>query len=90
MKLHLMSLSHAGCHYLENNYKALAAPMSPEQMIEHKNHSIMMVDIAYTLSYAKFDEIKGCKPMHEMWVMLEKIFGADDNVKRAKVEILRG
>ena len=87
MKLHLMSLSHTGCHYLENDYKAPTTSMSTEQMIEHKNHKIMMVDIASALSYAEFDEIKGCKTAHEMWKMLEKIF---DNVKRAKVEISRG
>ena len=90
MKLHLMILSHTSCHYLENDYKALATAMSAKQMKEHKNHNIMMVDIAPALSYTKFDEIKGCKTTHEMWVMLEKIFGGDDNVKRAKEEILRG
>ena len=67
MKLHLMSLSHIGWHYLKNEYKALATPMSTEQMIEHKNHNIMMVDIASTLSYAEFDEIKGCNVRENIW-----------------------
>ena len=82
MKLHLMSLSHTRCHYLENSYIAPTALTLAKQMIEKKNHNIMMVDIASTLSYAKFNYIKACKTTHEMWVMLEIIFGGDDNVKR--------
>ena len=90
MKLHLMSLSHTICHYLETIYIAPTTPMSTEKMIEHKNHTIMMVDIASTISYKEFDEIKGCKTTHDMWIMLEKIFGGDENVKRDKAKSLIG
>ena len=50
----------------------------------------MMIDIASTLSYEGFYEIKDCTTTHQMWNKLKKIYGGDDNVKRAKVESLRG
>ena len=50
----------------------------------------MMIDIASTLSYVEFDEIKDCKSTYTMWNKLKEIYGGDDNVKRAKAESLRG
>ena len=50
----------------------------------------MMIEIASALQYEEFDEIKDCKNAHEMWVKLKEIYGGDDNVRRAKVESLRG
>ena len=50
----------------------------------------MMIDIASTLSYVEFDEVKDCKTAHEMWNKMKDIYGGDDNVKRGKVESLRG
>ena len=49
-----------------------------------------MIHIASTLSYDKFDEIKDCKTTFDMWNKLKKIYGGDDNVRRAKSESLRG
>ena len=50
----------------------------------------MMINLASTLSYAQFDEVKHCQTTFEMWNKLKEIYGGDDNVKRAKVESLRG
>ena len=50
----------------------------------------MMIDSASALNYAKFDEIKDCKTNFDMWNKLKEIYGGDDNVRRAKVESLRG
>ena len=50
----------------------------------------MMIDIASTLNYVEFDEVKGCATTHDMWTKLKDIYGGDDNVKRVKVESLRG
>ena len=50
----------------------------------------MMIDIASALSYAEFDEIKDCKTAYEMWTKFKDIYGGDDNVRRAKIESLRG
>ena len=44
----------------------------------------MMIDIASTLSYAKFDEIKDCKTTFDMWNKLKDIYGGDENVRRVK------
>ena len=49
-----------------------------------------MLEIASTLSYTEYDDIKGCDTTHKMWETLSNIYGGDDNVKRAKREILRG
>lgn len=52
--------------------------------------NIMMIDIASTLNYAEFDEVKGCGIAHEMWNKLKYIYEGDDNVRRAKAESLIG
>ena len=50
----------------------------------------MMIDIASTLSYEEFDEVKDCKTSFEMCNKLKDIYGGDENVRRAKAESLRG
>ena len=49
-----------------------------------------MLEIASALSYAEYDDIKGCSTAHQMWKTLSNIYVGDDNVKRAKMESLRG
>ena len=49
-----------------------------------------MLEIASALSYAKYDDIKGCDTAHKMWTTLSTIYGGDENVQRAKRESLRG
>ena len=49
-----------------------------------------MLEIASTLSYAKFDDIKGCTSTFKMWKSLTNIYGGDKNVQRSKAESLRG
>ena len=61
-----------------------------EDIAEKKNHNIMMIDIAFALSYVEFDEIKHCKTTHAMWTKLKEIYGGDENVRRAKIESLKG
>ena len=50
----------------------------------------MMIGIASSMNYAKFDEVKDCPTSFHMWKKLTEIYGGDDDVKRAKVESLRG
>ena len=50
----------------------------------------MMIDIASTLSYPEYDEVKDCKIAHAMWTKLKDIYVGDGNVRRAKEESLRG
>ena len=50
----------------------------------------MMIDISFALNYVEFDKVKNCNTTYDMWIKLKDIYGGDDNVKRAKVESLRG
>ena len=63
--------------------------MIVEVISKNKNHNIVMIDIASTLNYVEFDEVKGCATSHDMWTKLKDIYG-DDNIKRAKEKGLRG
>ena len=49
-----------------------------------------MLETTSTLSYAKFDDIKGCDSAKKMWDTLHTIYGGDKNVLRAKAKSLRG
>ena len=49
-----------------------------------------MLEITSTLSYVKFDEIKGCHSANKIWDALHTIYGGDKIFLRAKAESLRG
>lgn len=90
MRLHLATISDSGCKYLDEKYKNPTGKLSFEDIAKKKNHNIMMIDIAFALSYAEFDEVKDCKIAHDMWTKLKDIYGGDENVTRDKVKSLRG
>ena len=58
VRLHLATISDLGCKYLDTEYKTPIGTLSIEDIAEKKNHNIMMIDIAYALSYDEFDEVK--------------------------------
>ena len=60
-----------------------------EKMKEAKELNIVMTNIASSLNYSKFDEVKDCTTIFDMWEKLQKIYRGDKNVQRAKAEILR-
>ena len=80
LKLHLVTINDLGLKYLNTQYKASTRTLTMEEITEKKNHNIMMIDIASTLNYIEFDEVKGCTTTHEMWTKLKDIYGGDDNV----------
>ena len=90
MRLYLATIHDLGCKYLDEEYKNPAGTLSVGDLTKNKNHNIMMIDIASTLSYDEFDGIKDCKIAFDMWNKLKDIYGGDDNVRRAQEEILRG
>ena len=90
MRLHLASIGGTRLKYLNEEYVAPISELSINDIVEKKTHNTMMIDIAFDLSYEEFDEIKDCKSGHEMWIKLKEIYWGDDNVRRAKVESLRG
>ena len=59
-------------------------------MKKKKEHNQAILEIASTLSYAKFDDIKGLDSAKKMWDALTTIYGGDTNVLRAKVKSLIG
>ena len=72
IRLHLATISDSGCNYLDIKYKTPNGALSIEDIVYKKNHNIMMIDIAFALSYAKFDEVKDYKIAYEMWNKLKE------------------
>ena len=58
MRLHLATMSDLGWKYLDTKYKNPTRTLLVKDIAKKKNHNIMMIDIAFTLSYADFDEVK--------------------------------
>ena len=77
MRLHLASIGDTGLKYLDEEY------VDPTD-------TLSIDDIVVAINNEEFDEIKDCKIAHVMWIKLKEIYGGDDNVRRAKVESLRG
>ena len=73
MRLNLATISDLGCKYLDAKYKTSIGTLSIEDIAKKKNHNIMTIDIASTLSYAEFDEVKDYKIAHEMWTSMEEV-----------------
>ena len=90
MRLHLASIGDLGCKYLDEEYTTPIGTLSANDIFEKKTHNNMMIDIASTLIYEEFDEIKDCKTANAMWKKLKEIYGGDENVRRAKVESITG
>ena len=82
MRLHLVTISDSICKYLDAKYKTPTGTLLVEDIAKKKNHNIMMIDIASTLSYGKFDQVKDYKITHEMWTKLKDIYEGDENVRR--------
>ena len=55
MRLHLANISDLDYKYLNVEYKTPIGILSVKDIVVKKNHNIMMIDIAFVLSYAKFD-----------------------------------
>ena len=87
MKLHLETIRGTCLKYLENKYVAPVGPLTVDQIVEKKNHNIMMIDNTSTLNYVEFDEVKDCPTAHKMWINLKHIHRGDANVRRAKEKV---
>ena len=60
-------------------------PTTPttDDLRKRKEHNQTMMEIASTLSYAEFDDIKGLDSAKKMWDTLKTIYGGDKNVLQA-------
>ena len=57
LRLHLDSIIDLGFKYLDTKYKTPIGTLPVEDIAEKKNNNIMMIDIASTLNYVKFDKV---------------------------------
>ena len=51
MRLHLPTISDSGCKYLDGEYNTPTRTLSVKEIVEKKNHNIMMIGIASALNY---------------------------------------
>ena len=80
MKLHLGGLGdHAQSTITIEHVDAFGVP-TIEDMRKKKEHNQAMLEIASTLSYVKFDDIKGLESEKKIWDALHTIHGGDTNV----------
>ena len=79
MRLHLASIGDSRLKYLDEEYAEPTSTLFVNDIAKKKTHNNMKIDIASTLSYEEFDEIKNCKTAHAMWIKLKEIYGGDDN-----------
>ena len=80
MKLHLGSIGdHAQTLVIVEHVDPSSVP-TVEDMKKKKEHNQEMLEIAFALSYAKFDDIKGCTSAFKMWEALKNIYGGDQNI----------
>ena len=66
IRLHLETIGDLGINFLNAQYKTHIGTMSVEEIVEKKSHNLMMIDIASSLNYVEFDEVKTCTTTHEM------------------------
>ena len=90
MKLHLGSIGDYAQTSITVDHIDPAGPLIGDDMNKKKEHNQAMLEIASTLSYVEYDDIKECNTAYKMWETLSNIYGGDDNIKRAKRESLRG
>ena len=90
MKLHLGSIGDYAQTSIVTEHVDPTGTLTAEDMKNKQDHNQAMLEIASTLNYAEFDDIKGCNNAFKMWKALLDIYGGDQNVQRAKRESLRG
>ena len=80
MKLHLGSIGdHAQTTITVEHVDPASVPTA-EDTKKNKEHNQVMLEIASSLNYAKFDEIKVCTSTFQMWEALSNIYRGDQNV----------
>ena len=89
MKLHLGGIGDHAQKYITIEHVDPTTPTT-DDLRKKKKHNQAMLEIASTLSYAKFNDIKGLDSANKMWDALKTIYGGDKNVQRAKSKSLKG
>ena len=58
MRLHLASIGDTGLKYLDEEYITPTGTLFINDIAEKKTHNTMIIDIAFSLSYEEFDDVK--------------------------------
>ena len=90
MKLHITSIGDTTWTSVETGYTSPTRTLSVEQLRERKEHNQAILEIASIRTYSEYKDINMRDTAKLMWDTLAIIYGGDTNVKRAKVESLRG
>ena len=85
MKLHLRGIGDHSQSYIIVEHVDPTTPTA-EDMRKKKEHNQAMLEIASSLNYAKFDDIKGLDSAKKMWDALKTIYGGEKNVQRDILE----
>ena len=80
MKLHLGSIGDYAQTSIKIDHVDPAGSLTVDDLSKKKEHNQAMLEIALVLSYAKYDDIKGCDIAHKMCIALSAIYGGDQNV----------
>ena len=89
IKLHLRSIGDHAQILITVDHKDPVGPLTAEDLSK-KEHNQAMLEITSALSYAEYDDIKGCDTKHKMQTTLSTIYGGYENIQRAEREGLRG
>ena len=90
MKLHIGGLGYHAQSCITVEHVDPVGTLTTKDMKKKKEHNQAMLEIASSLSYAKFDDIKGLDSAKKMWDALKTVYGGEKNVQRAKSESLKG
>lgn len=90
MKLHLGGLGDHAQYTITIEHVDPSGALTSKDLKKKKEHNQEMLEISSSLRYTKFDDIKECDTIEKMWDAMEKIYGGDKNVLRAKSKSLRG
>ena len=88
MKLHISGIGDTTWSSVENGYVDPTRTLTTTQIKEIKENNQAMLEIAYTLSYSIYEDVKDFLNANLMWTTLAKIYGGDTNANKAKSKSL--
>ena len=83
MKLHLGGIGDHAQDCITTEHVE-STPPTADDLKKMKEYNQAMMEISFSLNYAKFDDIKGLDSAKRMWDALKKIYEGDKKVQRAK------
>ena len=89
MKMHIGGIGdHAQSTISVEHVDPIGVPTAED--MKKKEHNQAMLEIASSLSYVEFDDIKGCYTTNKLWDASQTIYGGEKNIQRAKSKSVRG